>query len=97
MAEETWAPAELDGGGGSGGAGVLRSATALFAVIKTSLLRCSKYITRGPALLQLMNTFQVPLLVPPVLLERDPAAGRACDRAPPALNPSTSANHHAWT
>ena len=76
--EETWAPAELDGGGGGGGrgAGVLRSATALFAVIKTSLLRCSKYITRGPVLLQLMNTFQVP----PILLERNPAAAPVCDR-----------------
>lgn len=65
IAEETWAPGgELDGGGG-GGAGVLRSASALFAVIKTSLLRCSKYITRGPALLQLMNTFQVSVFVVP--------------------------------
>jgi len=53
VAEETWAPADE-----AGGAGVLRSASSLFGAIKTSLLRCSKYITRGPALLQLMATFQ---------------------------------------
>ena len=54
VAEETWAPADE-----AAGAGVLRSASQLFGVIKTSLLRCSKYITRGPALLHLMTTFQV--------------------------------------
>lgn len=56
IAEETWTPAPDASGGNSGG--VLRSAIQLFAIIKTSLLRCSKYITRGPALLALMNTFQ---------------------------------------
>lgn len=92
IAEETWAPAELDGGGG-GGAGVLRSATALFAVIKTSLLRCSKYITRGPALLQLMNTFQVrPVMpVPPFNARAQPRRRRhmcACAAGPPGLHVS---------
>lgn len=52
VAEETWSPADE-------AAGVLRSASQLFGAVKTSLLRCSKYITRGPALLQLMTTFQV--------------------------------------
>ena len=46
------------------GTRVLRSASELFAVIKKSLLRCSKYITRGPAMLSLMATFQV--RAPPV-------------------------------
>lgn len=53
VAEETWQPADE-----AAGAGVLRSASKLFGEIKKSLLRCSKYITRGPALLQLMTTFQ---------------------------------------
>jgi hypothetical protein len=54
LAEETWKPADE-----ATGAGVLRSASQLFGEIKKSLVRCSKYITRGPALLQLMATFQV--------------------------------------
>ena len=53
VAEETWRPADEAAGG------VLRSASQLFGEIKKSLVRCSKYITRGPALLQLMATFQV--------------------------------------
>ena len=53
LAEETWRPADEAAGG------VLRSASQLFGEIKKSLVRCSKYITRGPALLQLMATFQV--------------------------------------
>ena len=41
------------------GTRVLKSASELFAVIKKSLLRCSKYITRGAAMLALMGAFQV--------------------------------------
>jgi hypothetical protein len=55
--EESWRPADE-----AAGAGVLRSASQLFGEIKKSLVRCSKYITRGPALLQLMTTFQVGML-----------------------------------
>jgi hypothetical protein len=40
------------------GTRVLKSASELFAVIKKSLLRCSKYITRGAAMLSLMGAFQ---------------------------------------
>ena len=54
------------------GSRVLHSASELFAVIKKSLLRCSKYITRGPAMLALMATFQVPHppRSPPPILSR---------------------------
>ena len=38
---------------------VLRSASALFALIKRSLQRCSKHVSRGEALLQLLGAFQV--------------------------------------
>ena len=48
------------------GTRVLRSASELFAAIKKSLLRCSKYITRGPAMLSLMGAFQVASVTLPI-------------------------------
>jgi hypothetical protein len=53
--EETWAPME-----DAQQTRVLHSASNLFAVIKRSLQRCSKYVSRGEALLQLLVAFQVP-------------------------------------
>jgi hypothetical protein len=53
--EETWAPME-----DAQQTRVLHSASNLFAVIKRSLQRCSKYVSRGEALLQLLGAFQVP-------------------------------------
>ena len=52
--EETWAPME-----DAQQTRVLRSASNLFAVIKRSLQRCSKYVSRGEALLHLLGAFQV--------------------------------------
>lgn len=52
--EETWAPME-----DAQQTRVLHSASDLFAVIKRSLQRCSKYVSRGEALLQLLGAFQV--------------------------------------
>ena len=54
MREETWQPME-----DAQQTRVLRSASAIFAVIKKSLQRCSKYVSRGEALLQLLGAFQV--------------------------------------
>ena len=39
--------------------GVLRSASELFGVIKRSLQRCSKFVSRGEPMLLLMGAFQV--------------------------------------
>lgn len=38
---------------------VLRSSSELFAEIKKSLQRCSKFVSKGPALFQLCTAFQV--------------------------------------
>ena len=37
---------------------VLRSASELFAVIKKSLQRCSRFVSRGEPMLRLMGAFQ---------------------------------------
>ena len=53
--EETWQPME-----DAQQTNVLRSSSELFAVIKRSLTRCSKFVSTGAAMLQLCNAFQVP-------------------------------------
>lgn len=52
--EETWQPME-----DAQQTRVLHSSSNLFAVIKRSLQRCSKHVSRGEALLQLLGAFQV--------------------------------------
>ena len=54
MREETWAPME-----DAQQTRVLHSSSNLFAVIKRCVQRCSKYVSRGEALLQLLGAFQV--------------------------------------
>lgn len=59
--EETWQPME-----DAQQTNVLRSSSELFAVIKRSLTRCSKFVSTGAAMLQLCNAFQVnPLALTP--------------------------------
>ena len=53
--EESWQPME-----DAQQTNVLRSSSELFAVIKRSLTRCSKFVSTGAAMLQLCNAFQVP-------------------------------------
>lgn len=52
--EETWRPME-----DAQQTGVLRSSSELFANVKRSLTRCSRFVTRGAAMLQLGRAFQV--------------------------------------
>jgi hypothetical protein len=52
--EESWRPME-----DAAQTGVLRSASELFGVIKRSLQRCSKFVSRGEPMLLLMGAFQV--------------------------------------
>lgn len=52
--DETWKPME-----DAQQTRVLHSASNLFAVIKRSLQRCSKHVSRGEALLHLLGAFQV--------------------------------------
>lgn len=52
--EETWQPME-----DAQQTNVLKSSSELFAVIKRSLTRCSKFVSTGAAMLQLCNAFQV--------------------------------------
>ena len=54
LREETWAPME-----DAQQTGVLHSSSNLFAVIKISVQRCAKYVSRGQALLQLLEACQV--------------------------------------
>lgn len=54
MREESWAPME-----DAQQTRVLHSASNLFAVIKRSSQRCSKHVSHGEALLQLLGAFQV--------------------------------------
>lgn len=54
MREETWAPME-----DAQQTRVLHSSSNLFAIIKRCVQRCSKYVSRGEALLQLLGAFQV--------------------------------------
>lgn len=54
--EESWKPME-----DAAQTNVLRSASELFAVIKKSLQRCSKFVSRGEPMLHLMGAFQVQL------------------------------------
>ncbi|DBA83910.1 hypothetical protein WJX77_004419 [Trebouxia sp. C0004] len=51
--EETWQPME-----DAQQTNVLKSSSELFAVIKRSLTRCSKFVSTGAAMLQLCNAFQ---------------------------------------
>lgn len=51
--EETWQPME-----DAGDTHVLHSASALFAALKHTLGQCSKNISKGPAMLDLMRAFQ---------------------------------------
>ena len=53
MREETWAPMEDEQQ-----TRVLHSSSNLFAVIKRCVQRCSKYVSKGEALLQLLGAFQ---------------------------------------
>ena len=55
MQQETWQPME-----DAQQTSVLHSASNLFAIVKRSQQRCSKYISKGEALLQLLSAFQVP-------------------------------------
>ena len=56
--EETWQPME-----DAQQTNVLKSSSELFGVIKKSLTRCSKFVSRGAAMLELCKAFQVgPLL-----------------------------------
>ncbi len=52
--EEQWHPTEE-----IQRTGVLKSASDLFAVIKKSLLRCSRFVSRGKPMLDLSRAFQV--------------------------------------
>jgi hypothetical protein len=52
--EESWQPME-----DAQQTNVLKSSSELFAVIKRSLTRCSKFVSTGAAMLQLCNAFQV--------------------------------------
>lgn len=52
--EESWKPME-----DAAQTNVLRSASELFAVIKKSLQRCSRFVSRGEPMLRLMGAFQV--------------------------------------
>ena len=52
--EETWTPME-----GAEGQRVLKSASSLFAALKKSLGQCSNNVSKGPPMLQLLNSFQV--------------------------------------
>ena len=51
--EESWKPME-----DAAQTNVLRSASELFAVIKKSLQRCSRFVSRGEPMLRLMGAFQ---------------------------------------
>ncbi|DBB02539.1 hypothetical protein WJX82_000485 [Trebouxia sp. C0006] len=51
--EESWQPME-----DAQQTNVLKSSSELFAVIKRSLTRCSKFVSTGAAMLQLCNAFQ---------------------------------------
>ena len=51
--EESWKPME-----DATQTNVLRSASELFAVIKKSLQRCSRFVSRGDPMLRLMGAFQ---------------------------------------
>lgn len=51
--EESWQPLE-----DAQQTNVLKSSSELFAVIKRSLTRCSKFVSTGAAMLQLCNAFQ---------------------------------------
>lgn len=51
--EETWQPME-----DAQQTNVLKSSSELFAVVKRSLTRCSKFVSTGAAMLQLCNAFQ---------------------------------------
>ncbi|KAK9786068.1 hypothetical protein WJX73_001616 [Symbiochloris irregularis] len=53
LREETWAPME-----DAGDTHVLHSASALFAALKHTLGQCSKNISKGGAMLELMRAFQ---------------------------------------
>lgn len=52
--EESWRPQEDEAG-----PSILRCASELFGVIKKSLNRCSRFVSRGAAMLQLAGEFQV--------------------------------------
>lgn len=52
--EESWKPME-----DAAQTNVLRSASELFAVIKKSLQRCARFVSRGEPMLHLMGAFQV--------------------------------------
>lgn len=52
--EESWKPME-----DAAQTNVLRSASELFAVIKKSLQRCARFVSRGEPMLLLMGAFQV--------------------------------------
>lgn len=53
MREEAWRPTEE-----IQRTGVLKSASDLFAVIKKSLLRCTRFVSRGRPMLDLSRAFQ---------------------------------------
>ncbi len=52
--EESWKPME-----DAAQTNVLRSASELFGVIKKSLHRCARFVSRGEPMLHLMGAFQV--------------------------------------
>ena len=54
LKDESWAPME-----DAGDTHVLHSASALFAALKHTLAQCSKNISKGGAMLELMRAFQV--------------------------------------
>ena len=60
--EESWKPME-----DAAQTNVLRSASELFAVIKKSLTRCARFVSRGEPMLHLMGAFQVDLFRQPLM------------------------------
>ncbi len=68
--DESWQPME-----DAQQTNVLKSSSELFAVIKCSLTRCSKFVSTGAAMLQLCNAFQVLLKPRPVSVYIYPCCG----------------------
>ena len=71
--EESWQPME-----DAQQTNVLKSSSELFAVIKRSLTRCSKFVSTGAAMLQLCNAFQVSWLYLPMSCFLQPGAMPGC-------------------
>ena len=72
--DESWQPME-----DAQQTNVLKSSSELFGVIKKSLTRCSKFVTRGAAMLELCKAFQVgPVLADSVSMAVEHPALLAC-------------------